>query len=188
VPVAALLAASVLALAGGGVRTARHVYSPWAGSLPARGVTIDTTVKGSCAHGSEILTRFDAWHCRAGGRTYDPCFANTRSEVGAHVLCTDSPWADATAIELTSALPLDLANPAGSPQRFPPWAMVTASGQECVVAASLGRVGRLPATYACAGAGVLLGLPSRGRTWTQPYAPAVTAKTSRRVALRDVWW
>jgi len=37
-----------------------HVFSPWAGSIPARGVTIDKTFKGRCTHGSEVLTRFDA--------------------------------------------------------------------------------------------------------------------------------
>jgi hypothetical protein len=35
---------------------------------------------------------------------------------------------------------------------------------------------------------VLLGVPSRGRTWTQLYASTVKAKTARRVPLRAVWW
>jgi hypothetical protein len=177
----------VLALPG--APTARHVFSPWAGSLPARGVRIEATLKGSCSHGSELLTRFDAWRCEAAGRSYDPCFANARTQVGAHVLCLPSPSTDATAIELTRALPLDLANPGGDAQRFPPWAMVTAAGQECALAGRpLARIAGLPASYACAGAGVLLGVPSRGRTWTQLYASTVKAKTARRVPLRAVWW
>ena len=89
----------------------------------------------------------------------------------------------------SKALPLDLANPSGDPKRFPPWAMVTAAGQECgLVRHSLGRIGGMRINYACAGSGVLLGLPTRGRTWTQPYAETTTATTSRPVTLRSVWW
>jgi hypothetical protein len=169
--------------------TTLHVYSPWAGSIPARGVTIDATVRGSCSHGSEVLTRFDAWHCSAGGRAYDPCFSNDRVEAGAHVLCMSSPWEDSTSIELTKRLPLDVANPAGNPERLPPWAIVTAANERCpLVRGSLGTIGGLRITYACAGSAVLLGLPKRGRTWTQAYARSTTAKTGRRVPLRTIYW
>ncbi len=179
----------MLAHSSAQTRTTLHVFSPWAGSIPARGVTIDKTLKGSCTHGSELLTRFDAWHCFVGRRAYDPCFANTRAEVGAHVLCMASPWEDATAIELTKRLPLDVANPTGNPERFPPWAMVTAAHQECeLVTGSLGRIAGLQINYACAGSGLLLDLPTRGRTWTMPYAATSTATTYRRVALSSVWW
>jgi len=179
----------LLALPSAPVRTELHVFTPWAGSIPARGVTIDKTVKGSCTHGSEVETRFDAWHCFVGRRAYDPCFANTRSEVGAHVLCMTSPWEDATAIALTKHLPLGLANPQGNPERFPPWAMITTTHQECeLVTKSLGRIGGRRINYACAGSGVLLGLPTRARTWTAAYAATVTATTYHRVALRSVFW
>jgi hypothetical protein len=189
VSVASVLVSAVLAFSGGQARTTQHVFTPWAGSIPARGVLIDKTFKGSCTHGSEVLTRFDAWRCFVGRRAYDPCFANTRAVVGAQVLCMRSPWEDATAIELTKRLPLDLANPAGNPERFPPWAIVTAAGQECeLVTSSLGRVAGLRINYACAGSGVLLDLPQRGEVWTQLYAATTTAKTYRRVALRSVWW
>ena len=187
---ASLLAAAVLAHSGAHARTTLHVFTPWAGSIPAAGVTIDRTLRGSCDHGSEVLIRFDAWHCVVGGgRVYDPCFANTRAEIGAHVLCSASPWEDATAIELTKPLPLSLSNPQGNPERFPPWAMVTASGQECeLVRGSLARIAGMRANYACAGSGLLLGLPTRGTTWTQAYAATVTTKRPTRVALRSVWW
>ena len=67
--------------------------------------------------------------------------------------------------------------------------MVTAASQECeLVTGSLGRIAGLRINYACAGSGFLLGLPTRGRTWTQPYAGSITAKTYRSVALRSVWW
>jgi hypothetical protein len=179
----------LLALPGAQTRTALHVFSPWTGSVPAHGVTIDKTLKGSCSRGSELLTRFDAWHCYVGRRAYDPCFANTRATVGAHVLCMSSPWEDATAIELTKRLPLDLANPSGNPERFPPWAMVTAAHQECaLVIGSLGRIAGLRINYACAGSGVLLDLPMRGQTWRMSYAATITAKSFRRVALSSVWW
>ena len=75
-----------------------------------------------------------------------------------------SPWEDATAIELTKRLPVDVANPTGNPERFPPWAMVTAAHQECeLVTGSLGRIAGLRINYACAGSGLLLDLPMRGR-------------------------
>src|SRR4051794_39189673 len=127
----AVLAAGLLTPLSTPAPTALHVFSPWAGSLPARGVTVAKTFKGRCTHGSEVLTRFDAWHCFVGPRAYDPCFANTRAEIGAHVLCMSSPWQEATAIELTERLPLDLGNPSGDPRRFPPWAIVTAARQRC---------------------------------------------------------
>ena len=186
---AALLASALLMLPSARAATALHVFSPWDGSIPARGVVIDETLTGSCAHGSEVLTRFDAWHCSAGSRVYDPCFANTRAEVGAHVLCMNSPWEDAIAIELTKPLPLSLANPAGDPRRFPPWAMVTAAGEECVLVTSpLGRVAGERIDFACAGSAVLLGLPTRGKTWTERYATTTTATAYTRVPLRSVWW
>jgi hypothetical protein len=185
VGLAPLFVSVLLSLSG----TTLHVFSPWAGSIPARGVAIDKTFRGRCTHGSEVLTRFDAWHCYVGRRAYDPCFANTRIEIGAHVLCMNSPWENATAIELTKRLPLDLSNPEGNPERFPPWAMVTAASQECgLVTGSLGRIAGLRINYACAGSGFLLGLPTRGRTWTQPYAGSITAKTFHSVTLRSVWW
>jgi hypothetical protein len=188
VAVAALILA--LALSGAQARTTLHVFTPWHGSIPARGVVIDRTLRGACDHGSEILTRADAWHCRVGsGRVYDPCFSNDRTESGAHVLCAGSPWEDVVAIELTRGLPATLANPEGDPRRFLPWALVTAAGQECVlVHGSLGRVGGLRVNYVCAGSGVLLDLPKRGATWTQAYAGSSHAATFRRVALRQAWW
>src|SRR5437588_10151318 len=82
---AAVLATASLALTGASpLRTALHVFTPWAGSIPARGVVIGKTLRGACSHGSEVLTRDDAWHCHVGsGRVYDPCFSNDRGEIGA---------------------------------------------------------------------------------------------------------
>jgi len=184
-----LLSGVLVALSGAPATTSLHVFSPWAGSVPAQGVTIDRTLKGRCTHGSELLTRFDAWRCYVGPRAHDPCFANTRAEAGAHVLCMGSPWQDAIAIELTKRLPLGLANPQRDPRRVLPWAMVTAAGEQCeLVTHSLGRIGGMRINYACAGSGVLLDLASRGKTWTQAYAETATASTFRRVRLRSVWW
>ena len=188
-PLPLLLAFVLLTSSSAQTDTTLHVFSPWAGSIPAQGVTISQTLRGSCTHGSEVLTRFDAWHCSVGGRVYDPCFANTRVDAGAHVLCMNSPWEDATAIELKQRLPIGLANPSGDPRRFPPWAMLTAAHEECELATgSLGRIAGLRVDYACAGSGLLLGLPTRGRTWTQPYAASSTAKAYRRVPLLSIWW
>jgi hypothetical protein len=165
-----MIALLVVALA-----TAVHVYTPWAGSIPARGVTIERTVSGSCSGGSKVLKRPDAWRCGA----LDPCFSNDRIGVGAHVICMTSPWEDATLVELTSALPMNRAN-RGAETR--PWAVVTADGERCELAPA-----GFPATYVCAGSGILFGLPTQGRTWTQRYASSTTAKTTRRVALKLVW-
>jgi hypothetical protein len=186
-PLLAVVLALILSAAQ--ARTTLRVYSPWQGSLPARGVVIDRTLRGACSHGSEVLTRPDAWSCRVGsGRVYDPCFSNDRADVGAHVLCAGSPWEDVVAIELTRGLP-PTASPAVDPRRSPPWALVTAAGQECtLLRGSNGRVARLRVNYACAGSGVLLGLPRRGTVWTQAYAASPHAKTSRTVALREAWW
>jgi hypothetical protein len=157
--------------------TTLHVYSPWAGSIPARGVTIERTVRGSCSRGSDVLKRSDAWHCG----TLDPCFSNDRVGVGAHVICMTSPWEDATLVELTRALPEGRANHDGGTTGRP-WAIVTAAGERCELAPS-----GLSATYVCAGSALLFGLPTRGRTWTQLHAASSTAK-HRRVALRLIWY
>ena len=179
-----------LSLSAAQARTTLHVYSPWQGSIPARGVVVDRTLRGACSHGSEVLTRADAWNCRVGsGRVYDPCFSNDRAGAGAHVLCAASPWEDVVAIELTRALPETLANPGGDLRRFPPWALVTATGRECpLLKGSTGRVAGLRVNYGCAGSGVLLGLPTRGAVWTQPYADSPHATTYRPVSLREAWW
>jgi hypothetical protein len=189
-PAALAAVALVLSLAAAQVRTSLHVYTPWHGSIPARGVVVDRTLLGACSHGSEVLTRADAWHCRVGsGRAYDPCFSNDRGGIGAHVLCATSPWEDVVAIELTRALPYTLANPDRDPRQFPPWAMVTASHQECTLLnGSTGTIAGKRINYGCAGSGVLLDLPKRGVIWTQAYASSFSAKGYRRVALREVWW
>ena len=157
--------------------TAVHTYSPWAGSIPARGVAIEKTVRGSCSRGSDVLHRSDAWHCG----TLDPCFSNDRVEAGAHVICITSPWENATLVELTRPLPLKESNRGGEGPR--PWAIVTADGQRC----ELAPVG-FPSTFVCAGSGVLFGFPTRGRTWMQLYAASSAAKTKKRVALKTVWF
>jgi hypothetical protein len=155
--------------------TSVQVYTPWAGSIPARGVTIERTVSGTCGGGSKVLKRPDAWRCG----TLDPCFSNDRVGVGAHVICMTSPWEIATLVELTSALPLSRAN---RDVETRPWAVVTADGERCELAPA-----GFPATYVCAGSGLLFGSPTKGRTWTQLYATSTTAKTKRRVALKLVW-
>jgi hypothetical protein len=179
-----------LSLSAAQARTTLHVFSPWHGSIPSHGVVIDRTLRGACGHGSGVLTRADAWHCTAGGgRVYDPCFSNDRTEAGAHVLCAVSPWSDAVAIELTRALPHARANRTSDPRHFPPWAAVTAAHQECTrVHGPAGTVGGRPVTYACAGTGFLLGRPIRGVTWRQAYANSAQAAGYHRVALREVWW
>lgn len=109
--------------------------------------------------------------------------------MGAHVLCMSSPWEDATSIELTRSLPLDRANPNGGLERGRPWAVVTAAGERCELATRpLGRIAGLPIGYACAGSALLLGVPTRGRTWTQARAAGAKATTYRRVALASAWW
>ena len=156
--------------------TAVHVYTPWAGSIPARGVVIEKTVRGSCSRGSDVLHRSDAWHCG----TLDPCFSNDRVEAGAHVICITAPWEHATLVELTRSLPLKEANRGAEGSR--PWAVVTSDGQRC----ELAPVG-FPATFACAGSGLLFGFPTRGRPWTESYAASSTA-AKKRIALKTVWF
>jgi len=60
--IAPLLASAVLLLPSARIGTTLHVFSPWAGSIPARGLTIGKVLTGTCEFGSEVLTRFDAWH------------------------------------------------------------------------------------------------------------------------------
>jgi hypothetical protein len=112
--------------------TAKIVFSPFHGSLLARTVVVERNVRGSCSGGSEVSPRWDAWQCKGGGRTYDPCFSGRLDGVGAPVICMSSPWAGATKLELTRKLPQALANVVGDPRTHAPWALELADGTRCV--------------------------------------------------------
>ena len=171
--IAPFLASVLLALPGTQLRTTLAHLHALGGLYPGGRGQDRQDSEGRLHARLGSVTRRDRWHCKAGGHAIDPGFSNSLVDVGAHVLCMESPWADATAIELTTRLPLALSNPVGNPERFPPWAIVTTARQECelVPGPSMGRIAGLPVTYACAGSGLLLGLPKRGKTWTQAYAP-----------------
>lgn len=170
-------------------RTERVVFFPFRGSLLAPGIRVERSVRGMCASGSEVARRWDAWACSAARRSYDPCFSCRRTGVGATVVCMDSPWSNATLLELARPLPGALGNVVGDPRDHAPWALTLAAGERCaLVRPRLGAIHGQPINYACAGSALLVGLPSR-RTplWTISRAATVTS-TPRRVTIRRAWW
>jgi len=162
-------AVAALALAGAGTQ-----LKVWA----VRGAHVVVRGTGSCSSGSLVDRRADAWRCRSGGGVYDPCFSD-----GAFVLCPDgTPDShDALQVRLTKPLPRGRANPPGGVTSTAPWVIVTAAGTYCY---------RQPAaTYQCAGAALVVGLPKRtGTTWTIGLLPTSTSKHAVTTAIRSVWW
>ncbi len=113
------------------------------------------TVAGSCAGGSSVHTgRADAWRCRAGEATLDPCFANATGE---ELACAPDPWSREVTI-VRPATPLGRAGSNRNDPGAPPWFLELADGTRC------GRTP--PATYRC-GTGVMVGDPDPSRpVWT----------------------
>jgi len=186
----AVVALTAAAAAAAGARTERVVFFPFRGSLVAPAIHLEKSVRGSCSYGSEFATRWDAWSCTAsGGRRYDPCFSGRRTGAGAQLVCMESPWSNATLLELTRPLPQALANVVGDPRVHAPWALTLATGERCaLVRRRLGTIGGEPVNYACAGSAVLVGLPARGSpVWTIKRAATIRAK-ARPAAIRRAWW
>jgi hypothetical protein len=95
------------------------------------------TVTGSCWERSLADPwRDDTWSCISGRFIYDPCFSYSI----AYVLCAPDPWAtQVTRIDLTSPLNYRLGELRKSGPPF--WAMMLATGVECVILPGASGVG-----------------------------------------------
>ena len=105
------------------------------------------SVAGSCQGGSVVHPgRADAWRCRAGDTSFDPCFANGTGE---ELACMPDPWAhEATVLRLPA--PLGRAGSNRNDPGLPPWFLELADGTHC------GRTP--PAGYRCS-TGTTVGEP-----------------------------
>lgn len=143
-----------------------------AGLLP--NLTATSTLAGACQGGSALVAgRADAWRCRAGDTTFDPCFANGTGE---ELACATDPWAHVVTV-LRPAAPLGRAGSNRTDPSLPPWYLELVDGARCVRTP--------PATYRCAGGGadgMELGPPDTTRSlW-------VVAGAGVRGEVRTAWY
>jgi hypothetical protein len=183
--------AAVLTRAGAGSASPATRLEQWvafrAGSR-APGVHVLVHARGSCRSASLADPRADAWRCLSGGQVQDPCFSGSRS--GAFVLCPDGTpdSRDAIRLALTAPLPTRRASPR-EPTGGAPWVIET-EGLYCyrVTAAPILVAGRR-ASYECAGASALAGIPERARTtWTIELLPTAASKHTTTVPITAAWW
>jgi hypothetical protein len=135
---------------------------------------------GSCSSSSLVDARKDAWRCRSGGETLDPCFTS-----GAAVVCPDGTpdSGDAFRVRLTQPLPAVAASRAGDALLTPPWVIMTAGGSYCY------RLAGTKTRYQCAGSSLLVGSPDRTNpVWTISLLPTGTAKRAVTTAIAVAWW
>jgi hypothetical protein len=103
-----------------------EVYEPYTNGALAATVTASAHQAGSCVGGSIASDRVDAWRCMAGNLIMDPCFS---SPSGSQVACPSFQNIDSvTVINLSQALPRNLANPGSSSV---PWQFQLVIGPQC---------------------------------------------------------
>jgi hypothetical protein len=193
-------AEATTAASGMANRTALLRYAAFAGSRPARGVTVVKTARGTCWTSALTDWRSEAWRCFGPGSViHDPCFSSTTRRLS-YVLCPlYTPTSHVLRIELTRPLPRPDTGRDNS-FRHPPWAIQLNSGAWCI---SRGGINGIPSihgkdvTYLCqraktnkasqfGNAGVLVGPPQRLSTgWKIEHA---TGQRITTVAVRSAWW
>ena len=169
-------------------RTAIDVYVPWGpdGTLSPK-VTITTHSSGYCWIGSIATTDRAAWRCLSSNSIYDPCIAPAYAAAAKQVICVDSPWTGAIALQLTQPLPLEAANKATGSGLNANWALELANGQRCVVGTGANSiVGGIPLDYYCGSGGFAGGLVTSEQPWTVEYLPP-GADTLRSVPIAAAW-
>jgi hypothetical protein len=116
----------------------------------------------------------------------DPCFAPAGQPDATQLICASSPWAPATRLLLTQALPLDAANSPGSGPR-PVWAMELANGDRCVLGTGTAtQVGATTLDYLCTSGALAGGADRNHQPWMVPYR-AAGSSTVRTLTVRNAW-
>jgi hypothetical protein len=135
---------------------------------------------GECRTASAINPRDDAWRCRSGNTTLDPCFVSPTDE---EVFCATAPWARSGFLLGVLLEPDDHGN---SPAPGP-WALVVGR-RRCTFLAPRPRKPRGP-SYRCGKRGpFLFGRPSKRRkTWTIRLAGNRKGRGAHRAKVRVAW-
>lgn len=85
------------------------ILEPYTSGQLNRDLQISRTMQGLCDHPSQIdANRPDAWACSAGGKTYDPCFAN---QDNSQLACVDLPAVTSSSLSASSMLGMVVINP-----------------------------------------------------------------------------
>lgn len=166
--------------------TAVHYYVAFKAGRLAPGLTVSTSVRGSCWSTSGLMTRRYAWRCFRGNLIYDPCFSATPR--GRLVACPKRPWSKRVLLmRLTRPLP---AWKLYKSRRYVPWGIWTSMGKRCFKLSHWqSEVTGKRVTHYCVGRGVLAGFADRRRpTWTIYCAPSLRSKRVTLVGITDVWW
>lgn len=150
------------------------------------GVHVVVHATGSCSGRSLADPRPDAWRCTAQGETQDPCFSGSPGVLLCPYGTPDSR--DALELKLTRPLPTR-GGSTGAPDQGAPW-VIELLGRYCYRATGKPLVLRgRAASYVCAGASSLAGLPNRSRAvWTIGFLPTPAAHGYVTAAVSAAWW
>jgi hypothetical protein len=85
------------------------VFEPYTSAGLNQDLHVDRTLPGLCDTPSQVdVNRPDAWSCAAGGKTYDPCFANLGNS---ELACPNMPAVSSSGLSGASMLSVVLITP-----------------------------------------------------------------------------
>jgi hypothetical protein len=181
-----LVALTLLALLGApsaAARTRVVEYTPFTtdGQVKSRLTTISRA--GTCRLDSRLALRDDAWRCRTGRVTRDPCFDNPVVED--QVVCVKAPWSRRVVLIDT---PLD-DGARTYPRGSRPWALTVGRRRCLFTPRSRRRVHGRRLSYRCGRRGpFVFGLPNRRRpTWRVLIARTRSGEGLKRAKVRAAW-
>jgi hypothetical protein len=190
----ALVSALALAAAVLAGCASHHQAAPPAGTVTktfsAYGADGDLAVHvadvgtGSCWTTSIAAPSANAYRCIAENSILDPCFAPAQPTGPVQVACVPDPWADATVLRVTGALP-DHAPPADRSRH--PWAFELANGTRCVAATgTVPQINGVDLGYHCRNGANAALRADPGPEATADYAPAGSSAL-RTVTVSTIW-
>ena len=155
------------------------ITNPSTGALSS-GYTIAQRGSGSCWTSSTTAQRPDAWRCMRNNGIYDPCFAPATANPRVVYCVASIRTKHVFAMQLTHALPHELANAVTPTTRAMPWSIDLADGTSCDYSSgATGVVGGRRVNFFCSGGRVLLGDPDRSEpVWHIRAMPQDGGKTA----------
>jgi len=140
-----------------------RIFSPFAGSKLAQGMTASGTDTGECFTASLASQgRPDAWRCSAGNTILDPCFETQPPGTGP-VACAASPWSSQVRLlKLSKPVPRNEANKEDL-LASAPWALELADGSRCTfLTGATMAVAGMRWNYGCPNGAEVIGEVNRG--------------------------
>lgn len=165
--------------------TVLKLYRPFGDVVDQAALVVKQRQPGDCYAQSQLIVREDAWRCRVGGKTYDPCFAKAGTK-GAEILCPESPWVgDSVQVELNGVLNNDQHTSLDMSRTYP-WAVELVNGERCQAVESSVVFDGMPVRYRCSGQNVLVGYLQRCKAAWSMLEKTPTGVAS--VQLRRAWF